>query len=82
MAKSGRSKAEEFFAVTQKKEKKAQREKEKERQEMAEHVAKLRGLRLAKEAADKEAAEIAAAEKAATKKKKPARLPQAHRQRP
>ncbi len=48
--------------------------KEKARQEEAENVARLRALRLAKEAADKEAAE-----KAAAKNKKPSRLPQAHR---
>jgi hypothetical protein len=42
-------------------------------------VAKLRALRLAKEAADKKAAEKAAAEKAAAKNKKSSRLPQAHR---
>ena len=45
---------------------------------MAERVARLRALRLAKEAADKEAA-AAAAEKAAAKNKKPSRLPQSHR---
>ncbi len=47
-------------------------EKEKALQERAEHVAHLRALRLAKEAADKEAAEKAAA------KKKAIALPQAH----
>ena len=51
---------------------------------MADHVASLRALRLAKEAADKKAAEkaaaeIAAAEKAAAKTKKPSRLAQAQR---
>ena len=79
MLKSGRSRAEEQFAATQKKDKQALKEKEKARQERAEHVAKLRALRLAKEAADKKAAEKAAAEKAAAKNKKPSRLPQAHR---
>ncbi len=57
MVISVKSKAEELFAATQKKAKQALNEKEKARQERAEHVAKLRALRLAKEAADKEAAE-------------------------
>ncbi len=76
---SVKSRAEEQFAATQKKDKQALKEKEKARQESAEHVARLRALRLAKEAADKEAAEEAAAEKAAAKYKKPPHLPQAHR---
>ncbi len=75
MSKSAKSRAEERFAATQKKDKPALNEKEKARQERAEHVASLRALRLAKEAADKKAA----AEKAAAKNKKPSRLPQAHR---
>ncbi len=75
MLKSVKSRAEEQFAATQKKGKKALKEKEKARQERAEHVASLRALRLAKEAADKKAA----AEKSAAKNKKPSRLPQAHR---
>ncbi len=74
MLKSVKSSAEEKFAAIQKKNKKALNEKETARQERAEHVARLRALRLAKEAADKEDAE-----KAAAKKKKPSRLPQAHR---
>ena len=59
-------KAERQFAASQKKDKKALKEKEKARQERAEQVARLRALRLEKEAADKEAA----AGKAAAKKKK------------
>ena len=55
MFKSVKSRAEEQFAATQKKDKPALNEKEKARQERAEHVASLRALRLAKEAADKEA---------------------------
>ena len=74
MLKSAKSRAEERFAATQKKDKQALNEKEKARQEEAENVARLRALRLAKEAADKKAAE-----KAAAKNKKPSRLPQAHR---
>ncbi len=56
MYQSVRSRAEELFAATQKKNKPALNEKEKARQERAEHVASLRALRLAKEAVDKEAA--------------------------
>ncbi len=59
MWKSVRSRAEEQFAATQKKGKQVLNEKEKARQERTEHVASLRALRLAKEAADKEAAEDA-----------------------
>ncbi len=78
MLKSVKSRAEEQFAATQKKDKQALKEKEKERQERAEHVAGLRALRLAKEAADiktaeKEAAEKEAAKKEAAKKKKSSR---------
>ena len=79
MRKSAKSRAEEQFAATQKNDNQVLKEKEKAWQERAEHVASLRALRLAKEAADKKAAEKAAAEKAAKKKKKPARLPQARR---
>ena len=55
MLMSVRSKAEERFAATQKKVKPALNEKETARQERAEHVARLRALRLAKDAADKKA---------------------------
>ncbi|MCH7936756.1 MAG: hypothetical protein IH994_06655 [Proteobacteria bacterium] len=73
MLKSVKSKAEEKFAAIQKKDKQALKGKKKAQQERAKHVADLRALRLAKEAADKKAAEEAAAEKAAAKKKKPSR---------
>ncbi len=56
MLKSVKSRAEEPFAATRKKDKQALKEKEKARQERAEHVASLRALRLAKEAADRKAA--------------------------
>ena len=79
MLNSVKSRAEAQFAATQKKDKQALKEKEKARQERAEHVASLRALRLAKEAADKKAAEKAVAEKAAAKNKMPSRLSQAHR---
>jgi hypothetical protein len=75
MLKSARSRAEEQFAATQKKAKPALNENEKEQQKIAEHVARLRALRLAKEAADKEAA----AEKAAAKYKKSSPLRLAYR---
>ncbi len=74
-----RSRAEEQFAATQKKAKQALKEKDKEQRERAEHIAKLRALRLAKEAADKEAADKEAAEKAAAKKKKPSKSPKVRR---
>ncbi len=67
MRKSLRSRAEEQFAATQKKAKQALKEKEKVRQERAEHVARLRYLLLDKEASDKEAAEEVAAQNAAAK---------------
>ena len=70
MLKSVKSRAEEQFTATQKKDKQALKEREKAQQARAEHMARLRGLRLAKEAADKEAAEKEAAKKAAAKKKK------------
>jgi colicin import membrane protein len=75
MSKSSRSKAEEQFAATQKKAKQVQKEKERAWQERTEHMAKLRALRLAKEAADKEAAEGTAAGKDET----PPDLPKVHR---
>ena len=70
MVESVKSRADKQFAATQKKDKQALKGKKKEQQERAEHVANLKALRLAKEAADKEAAEEVAAEKAAAKKKK------------
>lgn len=67
MAKSAISMAEAKFAATQKKDKQVIKAKEKARIERAEQTAKLRDLRLAKEAAEREAAEKEAAEKAAAK---------------
>ena len=61
MQKSVISKAEAQFAALQKKTKQALSEKETAEREKMEKVARLRALRLAKEAADKEAAEAAAA---------------------
>lgn len=54
MMKSARARAEELFTATQKRNRQALKEKEKAGQEIADRVAKLKALRLAKEAADKE----------------------------
>jgi hypothetical protein len=59
MSKSAKSRAEELFAATQKKDREALEEKQTAQQERADHQAKLRTLRLAKEAADKAVAEAA-----------------------
>ena len=67
MLKTVKSRAEEQFTATQKKDKQALNEKQKARQKKEDHVANLRELRLAKEAADKEAAEAAAKNKTAKK---------------
>ena len=56
MLKSVKSKAEEQFAATQKRAKQALKEKDKARQDRTESMARLRALRLAREAANKEAA--------------------------
>ena len=53
MLKSLKSRAEEKFAATQKKDEQALKEKETAWQQKMEHTARLRALRLAKEAADK-----------------------------
>ena len=74
-----KSRADEQFAATQKKDNQARKERDKASQERAEHVTRLKALRLAKEADDKIAADKEAAEKAAAKKKKPSRMPQVHR---
>jgi hypothetical protein len=79
MLKSAKSRAEQLFTATQKKDQQALREKEKAEQDRADHVSNLRALRLAKEAADKDAAEKAGAEKAAAKNDKPSRSPQGQR---
>ena len=54
MMKSARARAEELFTATQKRDRQALKEKEKAGQEIADRVAKLKALRLAKAAADKE----------------------------
>ncbi len=65
---SVKSRAEEQFTATQKKAKQALTDSENARQERADHIAKLKALRLAKEAADREVEQTADAEKAAAKK--------------
>ena len=69
MQKSVKSMAEEKSAAIQKKDKQALTDRENARQSEAEHTAKLRALRLAKQAADKEVAKEADAAKAASKNK-------------
>ena len=69
MVKLVKSRAEEQFSASQKKNNQARKERDKASQERAEHVASLKALRLAKDAA----------EKAAAKNKKPSRIPQSHR---
>ncbi len=54
MLNTVKSKAEELFAATQKEDKQALNEKENAWQQRMEHTARLRALRLTKEAADKE----------------------------
>ncbi len=54
MLMSAISRAEEKFAATQKKDKQALKEKENAWQQRMEHTARLRALRLSKEAANKE----------------------------
>ncbi len=54
MLSTVKSRAEEMFAATQKKDKQVRTEKETAWQQRMEHSARLRTLRLAKEAADKE----------------------------
>ena len=69
MMKLVKSRAEEQFVATQKKDNQARNERDKASQKRAEHVASLKALRLDKEADDKIVAEQSAAEKAAAKKK-------------
>ena len=57
MMKLVKSRAEELFTAIQKKANQARKEKDKASQERAEHIARLKALRLAKELADKETAE-------------------------
>ena len=61
MTKTARSRAEIMLAATRVPEKQAVDEQEEARRARAENMARLRALRLAKEAADKKAAEETAA---------------------
>ncbi len=67
MRKSARLRAEELFTAPQKTTNPVLKEKERAQQQIAEKTARLRTLRLAKEAADKEAAEEVEPEKTAAK---------------
>lgn len=75
MQKSSRSRAEQQFAATQKKDRAALKEKEMAEQARAEHVAHLKSLRLARDAENRKAAEEAAAAKAAAKTSRKLRVP-------
>ncbi len=80
MRTTTRSRAEEQFRASQKKDEKALKEKESLRKEKANQLARLRGLRLAKEAADKRAAEKPkTAEPDVADDDESRRLPSAHR---
>lgn len=70
MLTSTKSRAEEQYAATQKKNKQALKHKEEAQLASDQKIAKLRALRLAKEAEDKKVAEKDAIQKAAAKKKK------------
>ena len=63
MSKSAKSRAEELFSSARKDSDQALLEKEKAQKDKADHIANLRALRLAKEAADKQAAARRAAAK-------------------
>ena len=71
MMNSARSKAEERFAKMRQQEKKAEKERDKAQQENAQKTARLRALRLAKEASDKYTLDREAADKATAKGKTP-----------
>jgi hypothetical protein len=76
MSKSANLRAHEKFTATQKKTDLVLKEKDRAWQELGQKSARLKALRLAKEAADKEAAAKAEAEKPAApakKKKRPAK---------
>ena len=68
-SKSAKSRAEELFSHARKDSDQALVEKEKVQKDKADHIANLRALRLAKEAADKESAAETAARKLAAKNK-------------
>lgn len=63
MANTAKTNADRMFAESERKSKKALTERQKAREKSAAHTAKLRDLRLAKEAADKVVADAEAAAK-------------------
>ena len=63
MSKSAKSRAEELFSSARTDSGQALLEKEKAEKDKADHIANLRALRLAKEAADREAAALKSAAK-------------------
>lgn len=67
--KDARARAEEQFTAIQRQAKRAQTEHEIAQQERAEHIAGLRALRLAKEAADRDRARSTSAAKTAAEEK-------------
>ena len=77
MLQSARARAEKQFAATQKKDQPALNELEKEARGRTENTARLRALRLGKEAADQKAAGRASANKVVGTRKKAPRWPQA-----
>ena len=73
MWKSNKSRAEQHFASTQKKDDKVLKQKEKTQRERDERMARLRDLRLAKEAAEQ-----ASGEQPESQEEASARLPKVH----
>lgn len=82
MMNRARSKAEEKFAKIKQQDKKALKERMKAQHEITEKVARLRALRLAKEASGKESSDREAADKAAAKSKTPSKSVRATRRKP
>ena len=70
---AARGKAQKYFTQSEQRDTLVKQEIEKERAAVDAKTAKLRALRLAKEAADREAAEKLAAEQGAARAKAPAR---------
>ncbi|MEX2009993.1 MAG: hypothetical protein WEC41_07355 [Dongiaceae bacterium] len=77
-----RMRAEEKFGKIKQQDKKVLKDREKEQQEVADKISRLRALRLAKEVSDKEAADRESADKAAAKAKAPAKPVKAARRKP
>ena len=77
-----RMRAEEKFGKIKQQDKKILKDREKEQQDVADKISRLRALRLAKEFSDKEAADRDSADKAAAKAKAPAKSVKAARRKP